>query len=203
MATEIINQFSGLPMASLIGGPLQAACDAQLQLANTTANFIKTVGMKEDGETIRTADFHYEQIQKDGSTQKMSIQAPLLAIVKVPSLAISSLDITFDMEVKTAEESKESSDKSGSLDAEASVGFACFKARVSVKGSISSHKENTRRTDTSAKYHVELHARDDGMSEGLSRVLDIIQNSIQPKAESTARQIENTQTANDADSITE
>lgn len=33
MSTEIVNQFSGLPMASLIGGPLQAACDAQLQLA--------------------------------------------------------------------------------------------------------------------------------------------------------------------------
>ncbi len=201
MATEIINQFSGLPMSSLIGGPLQAACDAQLQLANATANFIKTVGMKEDEQTIRTADFHYGQIQEDGSTQKMSIQAPLLTIVKVPSLAINSMDITFDMEVKTAEESKESNDKSGSLDAQASVGFACFKARVSLKGSISSHKENTRRTDTSAKYHVELHARDDGMSEGLSRVLDIIQSSIQPKAAGATKQIENTPTTND--SVTE
>ncbi len=60
MPPEIANQFSGLPMASLIGDPLQAACDAQLQLANATANFIKTVGMKEDGESVRTADFIYE-----------------------------------------------------------------------------------------------------------------------------------------------
>lgn len=79
----------------------------------------------------------------------MNIQTPLLAIVKVPSLSITSMDITFDMEVKTAEEQKESSDKSVAIDAQASVGFAFFRARVSVKGSISSHKENTRRTDTS------------------------------------------------------
>ncbi|TLD85488.1 DUF2589 domain-containing protein [Helicobacter sp. MIT 05-5294] len=181
MATEITNQFSGLEMSSLIGGPLQAACNAQLQLANATANFIQTIGLQENNSAVRTVDFKYEQIKEDGSIQKMNIQAPLLAIVKIPSLAINSLNISFDMEVKTAEESKESSDKSGSLDAEANIGFACFKAKVSVKGSISSHKENTRSTDTSAKYHVELIAKDDGMSEGLSRVLDIIQNSIQPR----------------------
>lgn len=188
MSTEIVNQFSGLPMASSIGGPLQAACDAQLQLANATSTFIKTVGLEQKGEELvaRTVDFKYEQIKEDGSVQKMNIQTPLLAIVKVPSLSITSMDITFDMEVKTAEEQKESSDKSVAIDAQASVGFAFFRARVSVKGSISSHKENTRRTDTSAKYHVELHARDDGMSEGLSRVLDIIQASIQPREENKA-----------------
>lgn len=188
MSTEIVNQFSGLPMASLIGAPLQAACDAQLQLANATSTFIKTVGLEQKGEELvaRTVDFKYEQIKEDGSVQKMNIQTPLLAIVKVPSLSITSMDITFDMEVKTAEEQKESSDKSVAIDAQASVGFAFFRARVSVKGSISSHKENTRRTDTSAKYHVELHARDDGMSEGLSRVLDIIQASIQPREENKA-----------------
>ena len=42
MADAIIaNQFTGLPMASLIGGPLQAVADAQLSLANTTKNFIE------------------------------------------------------------------------------------------------------------------------------------------------------------------
>ncbi len=114
----------------------------------------------------------------------MNIQTPLLAVVKIPSLAINNVNVTFDMEVKTAEESKTSDDKSGSLDAEASIDFACFKAKVSIKGSISSHKENTRSTDTSAKYHIELIAKDDGMSEGLSRVLDIINHSIQLKEES-------------------
>ena len=38
------DQFRGLPMADLIGGPLMAACDAQVKLANATADFIKVVG---------------------------------------------------------------------------------------------------------------------------------------------------------------
>ncbi len=190
MATEITNQFTGLPMDSLIGAPLLAACDAQLKLANSTATFINTVGFEDETKSkIRTIDFKYQnktpKYNEEGKiagydTTEMVVQTPLLTVVKIPSLSITDLNITFDMEVKTSQEEKSSDDKSGSLDAEASFGFGCFKAKVNVKGSISSHKENSRKTDTSAKYHVELQAKDDGMPEGLSRVLDIIQNSIVP-----------------------
>src|SRR6267154_4834129 len=38
------NEFSGLPIADLIGGPLKAACDAQIRLAKATADFITSVG---------------------------------------------------------------------------------------------------------------------------------------------------------------
>ena len=38
------DQFKGLPMADLIGGPLMAASDAQVKLANATADFIKVIG---------------------------------------------------------------------------------------------------------------------------------------------------------------
>jgi len=38
------DQFRGLPMGDLIGGPLTAACDAQVRLANATADFIKVIG---------------------------------------------------------------------------------------------------------------------------------------------------------------
>lgn len=40
----IAEQVSGLPMDELIGGPLRAACDAQVQLAQETADFINAVG---------------------------------------------------------------------------------------------------------------------------------------------------------------
>ncbi|MDN5042978.1 DUF2589 domain-containing protein [Aliarcobacter butzleri] len=190
MATEITNQFTGLPMDSLIGAPLLAACDAQLKLANSTATFINTVGFEDkDKSKVRTIDFKYQnktpKYDEKGKitgyeSTDMLVQTPLLSIVKIPSLSITDLNITFDMEVKTSEEEKTSDDKSGTLEAEASFGFGCFKAKVNVKGSISSHKENSRKTDTSAKYHVELQAKDGGMTEGLSRVLDIIQNSITP-----------------------
>ena len=47
--SEIASQFTGLPMADLIGGPLQAACEAQVSLANATADFIQRVGFSQDG----------------------------------------------------------------------------------------------------------------------------------------------------------
>lgn len=189
--TEIANQFGSLPMASLLGGPLQAACNAQVQLANATADFIKTVGLTpkdpqdENSELVaRTVEFKYKQAKVDGSGfDDMVIEAPLLAIVKVPNLSITSMDITFDMEVKTVDEHKDSSDKSGSMDASARFGFMFFKGSVNIKGSISSHQENTRKTDTTAKYHVVLQARDGGTTEGLSRILDMLYTSIQPKNE--------------------
>ena len=51
------------------------------------------------------------------------MQVPLLSIVKIPTLAIDDMNITFDMEVKSAESSESSSDKEGSLDANAKIGF--------------------------------------------------------------------------------
>ena len=41
------------------------------------------------------------------------MQVPLLSIVKIPILAIDDMNITFDMEVKSAESSESSSDKEG------------------------------------------------------------------------------------------
>jgi hypothetical protein len=37
-------QFGGLPLSDLIGGPLTAASDAQVRLANAPADFIKSIG---------------------------------------------------------------------------------------------------------------------------------------------------------------
>jgi hypothetical protein len=111
----------------------------------------------------------------------VELTVPLLAIVKVPSLAINTVDITFDMEVKNSERSTESEDKKGSFSADASVGWGPFSLKVHVEGSVSTHKENTRQSDQSAKYHVEVRAEDKGMPEGLARVLDMMNSAIAPR----------------------
>src|SRR3546814_19326211 len=85
------------------------------------------------------------------------------------------------MEVKNSEASKESTDMQAAMEATAKIGWGPISATVKISGSVCSHKENTRSTDQSAKYHVELHASDDGMPEGLARVLDMIATSVAPK----------------------
>ncbi len=188
------NHFTGLPMADLIGTPLKAACDAQVQLARSTYEFIRDVGF--DGEKTRNADFSFVRHVVTGKDalgndvmdqQKVSLEVPVLAIVNVPSLMVDQVDISFDMEVRSSESSSETEDKSFASKGSASIGWGFFKASVEMSGSVASHKENTRGSDNSAKYHVSVHASQAGTPEGLSRVLDIIANSVSPKQVESAQ----------------
>jgi len=191
MANEIVNmgdQFSGLPMADLIGAPLLAACDAQVILAKAAADFIDQVGLNsEDGsenKVARTVDFSMSRPAQnpDGSStqEDISIQAPLLALVNVPSLSVKEVSIDFEMEVKSSFQEKSSKDVKAGVEASASAGWGWGKASVRVTGSVASHKESARSSDNSAKYTVHVAARDDGPPEGLSRLLDIMATAVAP-----------------------
>lgn len=292
------NEFSGLPIADLIGGPLKAACDAQVRLAKATADFINSVGFNPDidpatnkptGKLVpRQVDFSFWQplplatnpvsstvtitnggsgyttppsvafsggggtgatgvavltadkvtgvtitsggsgytsapaivfsggggsgaaatatvdTTKDSnaSVQKVMLSVPFLAIVNVPALMVKTVDITFDMEVKSSESHHDSEDKELAVDVTAKVGWGPFSAEVKVHGSVSSHQDNTRSTDRSAKYHVAVHAADDGMPEGLSRVLDILQKAIAPVSVSKATDLKNANIAQNQPAVT-
>ncbi|MDH0867869.1 DUF2589 domain-containing protein [Mitsuaria sp. GD03876] len=195
MPSDLVNiadQYKGLPMGELIGSPLTAACDAQIRLAKATADFIQTVGFDVDASgnpgATRQVNFNFKRPtantnNADGTfyEEQVELSVPLLAIVKVPNLSITKVDIIFDMEVKSSFASKEQSSSQAAASGTASIGFGPFKASVTVSGSVSSHKENTRTSDNSAKYHVEVHAVDDGMPEGLARVMDILQSAVAPR----------------------
>ena len=204
---ELVNmadQFKGLPMQELIGGPLMAVCDAQTKLAKSTAQYIKEIGMVEkedaDGKVIevnnkpvletRQVEFSYNQPMQDNSSPapatgtgatsiqqaKVDISAPLLAIVPIPALRIEDVEIEFNMEVKSSAQSKSSHDES--VKASASFGWGPFSA--SVQGSVSAHNEQTRKSDNSAKYHVKVTAKQAETPEGLSKILDMLSQSISP-----------------------
>lgn len=201
--SEMGNEFSGLPMDQLIGAPLRAACDAQVMLAKASANFINDVGftpeIDKDGKTLtgklvpRQVEFSFWQPKPidpnapksaDGSqttqVQKVVLSVPFLSIVNVPSLMVKTVNVTFDMEVKSSESHKDDSSQEAGFEGTAKYNAGLFSCEVKVHGSVSSHQENTRSTDRSAKYHVDVQARDDGMPEGLARILDMLQKSIAP-----------------------
>ena len=192
MANDLVkmqNEFSGLDMSALIGGPLMAVCDAQTMLAKSTVSFIEQIGLNEASggtpRTVRTTAFSFSRAA-DGvngaaqGTERMTMEVPLLSIVKIPTFAVDEANITFDMEVKSSTSTESSSDKKGELEAEAGVKYGPFHMDVKVKGSIACHESNTRSSDNSAKYHVDVHAKDFGMPEGLARMLDILAQSAAP-----------------------
>mgnify|MGYP003628694784 FL=1 len=193
---SVAGQFSALPMESLIGGPLQAAATAQGTLANITSDFITTVGLEKDGDKLkaRTVAFNYQKpvknttTDKDGNTtetwekQEMSLDVPLLSIVKSPNLQVKEVDINFNMEVKASSASTNENSQKASVDAS----WSGWGAKVKFHGSVSNKNTSQRSSDTSAKYEVKVLAKDDGAPEGLMKVLDILGEAIQPADGSSA-----------------
>ena len=191
MPDSLVNmsdQFGGLPMDQLIGGPLKAACSAQVLLAKASADFIKDVGLDTAATggamSARTVDFSFNKpVQAaDGTTtlEKVDLQVPLLAIINTPSLSVKEAEVRFTMEVKSSTSSKQTSDSKADLTAHAKYNAGLFSCDVTIHGSVANHSENSRKSDNSAKYDVKVIARDDGPPEGLMKVLDMLNDAIAP-----------------------
>ena len=179
------DQFKGLPMSDLIGGPLLACVDASRMCAQSTADFITQIGFSGTAPgpyTTRQVEFSFERPAQSPSgvitQEKVEINAPLLAIVPIPTFQVQSCTIDFEMEVHEQASSSSRTDMEASLTA--SAGWGPFK--VSITGKASSHKEQARSSDTRAKYTVHVEAKSEGMPEGLARILDMLQDACAPKA---------------------
>lgn len=113
MSDNKSEQFKDLDKNLLIGGPLKAACEAQVLLSEAAADFINNICMNDAGDKnlkARTVDFSFDRVRSaeeknEPVTEKVSLNVPLLGIVKVPELGVEDVDIKFDMEVKSAEDS--------------------------------------------------------------------------------------------------
>ncbi len=176
---SVTEQFVGLNMEQLISTPLSAVVDSSIRLANATAEFINTVGVDEHSN-VRNVEFLYLQNFVDESGQNLSkemqINVPLLSIVNVPNFHIDELNLLFDMEVKQSE--KVDSTFELSANGDGSVGFG--PAKIAITGNISTYNTNARKSDYSAKYHVDIKATDHGTPEALARVFDMMAESLVP-----------------------
>ena len=186
---DITSQFSGLPIEDLIVSPLVGMAKGQAQLNDVTWRYISEVAFVKDEKTGKTSarslDVEMNRVMTDPtdgkqSLQKIYTQVPMLPLVPLPSLAITSADIEFTMEVKTSEVDKSSTDTEASFQASASGGFWGMKYSVSMAGKVATHKENTRSTDNSAKYNVKVHAEQLPATEGMMKLSDYLTQMLEP-----------------------
>jgi hypothetical protein len=160
----------------------------QAQLNDVTWRYISEVAFTKDKDgntTARSLDVQMNRVMTDPTDgkqtlQKIYTQVPMLPLVPLPSLAITSADIEFTMEIKTSEVDKSSTDTEGSFQASASGGFWGMKYSVSMAGKVATHKENTRSTDNSAKYNVKVHAEQLPATEGMLRLSDYLTQMLEP-----------------------
>lgn len=185
MADSVAGEFKDIPMAALISGPLIASCDAQVKLANAAFDFYQKVAY-EDGDSSkpRLLNFKLErpvETPEGGfERQDLSVNAPFLGLVPVPSLLIDDVNVEFQMEVTSAKTEKEKSSKEAGTDASVKAGFGPWGVRATIHGKLTSSRENTRSTNQTAKYQVTVNASQQQQTEGLSRLMDIMASCIVP-----------------------
>lgn len=179
----VVDNMRGLPMGQLIGGPMTAAVTAQMDLSEAMIASVFRLAFKdgkEGGETRKlNMSFNRPVVnEQDGTitTQEVEIDAPLLGLVPIPALLIDTVTVDFTMEVNAATSSKQETE--ASLEMDASAKYLFFKAQM--KGKVSTHRENTRSTDNSAKYNVHVQARQQPPAEGMSRLMDLMASAVDP-----------------------
>ena len=198
---SMAQQFKGLPMKSLIGGPLNAAAKANANMAWTQTEFLLTTCF--ENTTVNGQPHHtpiminmtLDRSVVDEKADPISISTatttfalPLLTIVPLNSLAVEKVDITFEMQVKSSSSSdstsKSSSEEKGQMGFTATAGIGPFS--VSVHGSASyDHKDsNTHSThyqsSNSAKYTVNVQAGQLPLPKGVTTIIDAYSKAIQP-----------------------
>ena len=179
----IADQFRGLPIEDLIVSPLVGMAKGQAKLNEVTWRYINEVAFIK-GET-RALDVQINKVMTDPNTGEQSWQehyakVPMLPLVPLPSLAVQSADIEFNMEVQTSDVATDKSSSEASMSASASGGWFGMKFKASMSGKVSSSKENTRKTDNSAKYNVKVHAQQLEPTEGMLKLSDALVSMMDP-----------------------
>mgnify|MGYP000218872456 CR=1 FL=1 len=186
-ANGIADNFKGLPMRELIGGPLFAAAEAQEKLASIAWDYYQKIAYDTNADgtpdttKTRLLKFQLERPVVEGGVvsdkvQKVNVKAPFIGLVPIPSLLVDRIDVDFQMEVTETNTSKDQSDEELSTD----ISSKWFGVNVGISGKVSSSRENTRSTNQTAKYQVHVTASQQQQTEGLSKLMDIMAACIEP-----------------------
>jgi len=185
----IADQFAGLPIEELIVSPIIGMAKGQAKLNEVTWKYISEVAFVKDAKTGKTSarslDVEMNRVVTNGDTGEQEIQklynkVPMLPLVPLPSLAITSADIEFSMEVKTSEASKDTSSSENSYEASAGGSWWGMSFNAKVAGKVATNKENTRSSDNSAKYNVKVHAEQLPPTEGMLKLSDYLTQMLEP-----------------------
>ena len=95
--SDAINLLGKISFDELIGNPLRAAVKAQRDLAKETLSYIREEGIKVDENGQGQITYVTMNFFRDGKQVKMRV--PLLTLMPVPRLSISTMSYTFKAKV--------------------------------------------------------------------------------------------------------
>lgn len=200
------QQFSGLPMGALIGGPLKSAAEANQQMAMTQLAFMMNTCFTPD-TTAGEGTSKYNPVMismtlvrsvvqpsADGTTppsvteEKTQFDLPILTIIPLNALAVDDVNVHFEMEVKSsfAQHNSTSSSTKSSAKGGFSGGGNIGPFHVEVHGSVSHSSSSESKSDTThsqsnkAKYEVTVHAAQIPLPQGVNTIIEAYAKSVAP-----------------------
>ncbi len=193
---SMAQQFSGLPIKSLISAPLNAATDANGRMARSQTQFmLSTCFDKDSGGQLTPIMITFKMtrsvVKPDGTAGtpvELQFDLPLLTIIPLNSLAVDDVKVHFEMEVKSSHSTDKETSKEQSLAASADItakynaGLFSVEAHASVSydsKSKSSTKEHYEASNQ-AKYEVDVHAGQLPLPKGVTTIIDALTKNVAP-----------------------
>lgn len=185
----ITNDFAGLPLGLLVSQPIIEVAKGQAELCNVYLDQLFRLAFKsmpdlENEDTsveARVIRFKLNRMVVDagGNGTKQAtfeVEAPLLALVPIPSFTMDEATVRFTMEVKDVAAEKITEGTQTGFQS----GFSAWGFTASVSGSVTTNRENTRQTDKSAKYEIYARAAQQPPAEGMAKLSSIFASVIEP-----------------------
>jgi hypothetical protein len=190
---EQIGDPEALYLYQLIGAPLLAIVQAEVQAAQASADFIRRVGfdtgravadstgasaLQDGGDLgpLRVAKFSQTRIGPDGKPQELTIQIPVLSLFPIPLLQVKTADFDFGVRIlsRVPLEGQKSEDSkvvaaSGKLKPEDFLS----PGRVELKGSVSGHSNDPKST-SEMHMKVRIHMDQADVPAGLLTLLNLM-----------------------------
>lgn len=182
ISVDLVSELNNIDFAKMIGGPLQAAIQAQAASAVSTVNFIKDLGFQlkdpenpDGGSELIMTDFSYEKNDLDPDTgavinTKRFVRVPFISMLPIPSIRIETVDIDFNVKLNSVESQTIKDKFSAGLEIKAGWG------PVKMKVSSSYQRSSSFGVKVEKEYtmNVKVKASQDEMPAGLEKILNLL-----------------------------
>ncbi|MDE7075815.1 MAG: DUF2589 domain-containing protein, partial [Clostridia bacterium] len=117
--------------------------------------------------------------------QDMTLQVPLLTIVPIPFIRVATTDIELNVKINSIYNSSNTSDTNvdASVSASAKKKGFFFSGNINMNASVSHQQKKSTTEEVKKEYslNIKIHAVQDDLPAGMSRILDVLEESIVPK----------------------
>lgn len=153
----------------------------EVELADGTELTLEYMGQEEEKRPSQTAvltlkvDTTYESVP--AVMQKMQIQVPILTMMPIPFIKIDHADINFNVKINSV--STTSTEDKSETKVSTSVKSGWF-VKANFSTSFSNQKASNSSEEVKKDYslNVKVHAAQDDMPAGVSRILDMLEETI-------------------------